>query len=304
LARGRPLRQLLAWIDAGLPRGEGPEPQPRAKRTGEWTIGKPDVVVSMPQEYEVPAEGVIDYQRFVVDPGFKEDVWVERAEARPGSRTVHHILVYALERGRPIFDLAGNTPVICGTAPGDMPLVLPSSYAKKIAAGARLMFEVHYTPNGKPERDRSSIALILARGKPEHEVRTNILGKESFRIPPGTADHREEQSFVFPHAIRVLSLMPHMHLRGKSFEYRVEHPGGRSEILLSVPRYDFKWQSVYRFAEPPRIPKGARLVCTAAWDNSAANPANPDPTKSVGFGLQTWDEMMNGWMDYIVAEDR
>lgn len=295
------IRQVTEWVDAGTPEGARADLPPAAQYQKGWTIGKPDVVIEMPKEYEVPAEGVIDYQRFVVDPGFKQDVWVERAEARPGSRAVHHILVFALLPGRTMYDFAGNTPVICGTAPGDMPLILPEGYAKKIPAGARLLFEVHYTPIGKPERDRSSIALIYAKKPPRSEVLTNILAKADIRIPPGAADHREQQSFSFPSDIRVLSLMPHMHVRGKSFEYRVVHPDGKYEVLLSVPRYDFKWQSAYRFADPPLIAKGDRLECRAAWDNSASNPVNPDASRTVSFGLQTWDEMMNGWIDYVVV---
>jgi hypothetical protein len=290
---------LLTWLDRGCPLGDPEDLPPPTTYPKEWSIGQPDVVVRMAQEFVVPAEGVLDYQRFVVDPGFKEDVWVERAQAKPGCRAVHHILVYVQQPGRPLYDILGNTPVICGTAPGDMPLILPPGMAKKIPAGSKLLFEVHYTPNGKVERDRSALALIFAKKPPEREVKMNILAKPSIRIPAGDRNHREEQAFTFPGSIRILSLMPHMHLRGKSWEYRILYADGRSETILSVPNYDFNWQSVYRFADPPRLPKGAKLLCIARWDNSRDNPANPDPTKEVTYGLQTSDEMMNGWMDYV-----
>ncbi len=293
---------LVAWADAGAPEGDPRDVPAPAAFPKSWSIGQPDRVIEMPKAFEVPAEGVLPYQDFVVDPGFKEDVWVERAEAKPGCRAVHHILVYALAPGRPKYDLAGNTTVVCGTAPGDMPLILQPGQAKRIPAGAKLLFEVHYTPNGKVERDRSSIGLVFAKAAPKQEVRTNILVKMDIRVPAGASSHREEQTFSFPKPVRILSLMPHMHVRGKAWEYRLIHPDGRAETLLSVPRYDFNWQSVYRFAVPPRIERGAKLQCIAWWDNSPGNPVNPDPKKEITWGLQTWDEMMNGWADYVEEE--
>lgn len=291
---------LLAWIDQGTLKGVENEIPPPRPKPGKWSIGEPDLVLTMPEAFDVPAEGVLPYKRFIVETGLKDDAWIQRAQAIPGSSAVHHILVFVHEPGRPLYDPEGNTKVVCGQAPGDLPTVLPEGAAKKIPAGARLVFEVHYTPNGKAAKDRSSVGLVFAKSPPRQEVLTNILGKMDLRIPPGEANHREETSFTFPTAIRVFSLMPHMHLRGKSFEYRVVHPGGREEVLLSVPRYDFAWQSVYRFAEPPLIPRGAKLHLIAHWDNSKNNPANPDPNSEVRFGLQTWEEMMNGWLDYVV----
>jgi hypothetical protein len=294
------IETLVNWVDAGAPKGDERDmPAPASFPKG-WTIGTPDRVVEMPQEYEVPAEGVLPYKEFTVDPGFKEDVWVERAEAKAGCKAVHHIIIYLVQGGRPKFDFLGNSTALTGTAPGDMPLILRPGQAKKIPAGARIMFEVHYTPNGKVERDRSAVALIFAKQPPKQEVMTHALPKVDIRIPPGDANHREESVFTFPENRRILSLMPHMHLRGKSWEYRILYPDGRAETILNVPRYDFNWQSIYRFADPPLLPKGARLQCIAHWDNSAANPANPDATKLITFGPQTWDEMMLGWMDYVV----
>jgi mono/diheme cytochrome c family protein len=291
---------LVSWVDHGAPQGSKRDLPPPASFPTGWTIGKPDAVIRMPEDFVVPAEGVIDYQRFTVPTPFKDDVWVERCEAKPGCRAVHHILVYVLQPGKPLYDLAGNNSVLCGTAPGDMPTIFSPGMAKKIPAGASLLFEVHYTPTGKVERDRSSVGVIFAKQPPKQEVKTNILVKQGIRIPPGESNHREEQTFSFPQDIRVISFMPHMHIRGSSWEYRLLSPDGRVETLLSVPKYDFNWQSVYRFADPPIIPRGAKLLCIATWDNSKNNPANPDPTKEVTWGPQTWDEMMNGWMDYVV----
>jgi mono/diheme cytochrome c family protein len=297
---------LTAWVDGGMPEGDRKDLPPPASFPKEWAIGKPDRVIRMPEEFLVPAEGTLPYQNFIVDPGFKEDVWVQRSEAKEGCRAVHHILVYIVRPDQPQLAVfgprAGDTTVLCGTAPGDMPSILPPGMAKRIPAGAKLRFEVHYTPTGKPERDRSSLALVFAKQPPKREVITNALPKFDLNIPPGEANHREEASFTFPKPVRALSLMPHMHVRGKSWEYRLEYPDGRSEILLSVPKFDFNWQSVYRFADPPLIPKGARIHCIAHWDNSPANPTNPDPTRRVTFGPQTWDEMMMGWLDYVEEE--
>lgn len=291
---------LVAWIDGGMKKGDDKDLPPPATFPTGWSIGKPDVVITMPNEFSVPAEGVLPYKKFTVDPGFTEDKWIERAEARPGSKTVHHILVYIITPGVPTYDGMGNTTVLCGTAPGDMPTIYKPGLATKIPAGSKLLFEIHYTPNGKPDSDRSCIGLLFAKQPPKHEVKKNILVKLNIRIPPNDPNHGEESWFMFPSDIRALSFMPHMHVRGKSWEYEVIHPDGRKETLLSVPRFDFNWQSIYRFAEPVLIPKGAKLHCVAHWDNSANNRNNPDPNKLVTYGEQTWDEMMNGWIDYVV----
>ncbi len=294
---------FISWLDGGAVKGDEKELPPPASFPKGWSIGDPDLVLSMPKEFDVPAEGVLDYQRFVVDPGFKQDRWVERSEAKPGCKAVHHILVYIVkDQNTPLYDPTGNTALLCGQAPGDMPTILEPGNAVKIPAGSKLIFEIHYTPLGKPMKDRSSIGLIFAKQPAKREVKTNILIKPFFSIPPNDPSHVEEAVFTFPKPIRIVSLMPHMHFRGKSFEYRIVQPDGKSETILTVPRYDFNWQSIYRFADPPVLLKGAKLQCIATWDNSKNNPANPDPNKRVTFGLQTWDEMMNGWMGYTVED--
>jgi hypothetical protein len=255
----------------------------------------------MAEEFKVPANGVLEYQRFVVDPGFKEDVWVQSAECRPGNRAVvHHILVYTLAPGRAQpYDKDGTAHTLAGWAPGDMPVLYPPGTAKRVAAGSKLLFEVHYTPNGTEQTDRSSVGVVFAKKPPEHAAETNILANMLLRIPAGAADHKGEITFVFTHDALVLAFMPHMHLRGVSAKYVANYPDGKTETLLSVPNYDFNWQSTYRFAEPLKIPKGTKLTWTGHWDNSADNPRNPDPNKTVFWGLQTWDEMQNGWMEVV-----
>jgi hypothetical protein len=180
-----------------------------------------------------------------------------------------------------------------------MPVLYPADTAKRIPAGAKLVFEVHYTPDGTEQTDRSSVGLIYAKKPPKYEASTNILANMKLGIPARAADHRGQITYTFPRDGLVLSFMPHMHLRGTAARYDVVYPDGKKETLLSVPDYDFGWQSVYRFKEPLRIPKGTKLTWSGRWDNSADNPRNPDPSKAVKWGLQTWDEMQNGWMEVV-----
>lgn len=294
---------LLAWIDQGTPKGEGDGPPP-VKFVEGWKIGTPDKVFTMEQEFPVPATGVLDYKHFVVDPGFKEDVWVQAAECRPGNRAVvHHIIVHVMAPGqrnpyeRTLLD--GSVGTLAGWAPGDMPAVFRPGTARRVAAGSKLLFEVHYTPDGTERTDRSSVGVIFAKERPKQEVATNILANPNIRIPAGAANHKGQITYTFPDDALVIGFMPHMHLRGTSAKYVATYPDGRTETLLSVPAYDFNWQSVYRFKAPLEVPKGTKLTWSGTWDNSADNPRNPDPKKTVGWGLQTWDEMQNGWMDVV-----
>jgi hypothetical protein len=291
---------LLAWIEQGAPRGDDRDLPPAVNFTEGWKIGKPDLVIPMAREFNVPATGVLDYKRFSVDPGFTEDMWVQAAECRPGNRAVvHHILVYIQERGKPVYDLEGRASTLTGWAPGDMPTRYSPGTAKRIPAGAKLVFEVHYTPNGIEQTDRSSVGIVFAKEPPAQIAESNILSNLAFRLPPGASNHRGDMTFTFKHDALVLSFMPHMHLRGSRARYVATYPDGKTETLLSVPDYDFNWQSVYRFAEPLRMPRGTKLTWTGWWDNSADNPRNPDATREVRWGLQTWDEMQNGWMELV-----
>jgi hypothetical protein len=265
-----------------------------------WKIGKPDQVIQMAEEFKVPATGVLDYKRFTVDPGFKEDKWIQAAECRPGNRAVvHHILVYIQVPGKPLYSLDGTASTLVGWAPGDMPVVFSPGTAKRIPAGSKLIFEVHYTPNGTAQTDRSTVGVIFAKKPPEHVVEVNILANLGLRIPPGAGNHQGKLTYTFRQNGTILGFMPHMHLRGISAKYIATYPDGKTETLLSVPDYDFNWQSAYRFAEPLRVPKGTKLTWIGHWDNSADNPRNPDPEKTVIWGLQTWDEMQNGWMEVV-----
>jgi peroxiredoxin len=293
---------LLAWIDQGCPRGDVKDlPPPRSFVTG-WSIGRPDLVLTMPKEYDVPAEMPrqgIPYRYFSVPTHFTEDRWVTRAEARPGAgEVVHHIVVFIEPPGETFNPNDPRVRVLGGTAPGDMPLILPPGMARRIPAGSRLIFQMHYTPNGRAQKDRSSIGLIFAKQPPQFEVRTVPIFNAAFLISPGEANLEVESEFKFRRSGRVIGFMPHMHLRGKDFRYEAIYPDGNTVTLLSVPRYDFNWQSVYRLAEPLLVPAGTRIHCVAHFDNSAKNRNNPDPGRFVAWGDQTWEEMMIGWMDF------
>ncbi len=303
---------LLAWLDGGTPRGDDKDlPPPRRFPEG-WSIGKPDLIFQMPRAYEVPArapKGGIPYQYFTVDPGFKEDRWIQRAEARPGAAAVvHHVVIFIQPKGE-FFNPDAPGAVLCGTAPGDMPMDLPDGLAKKVAAGARLIFQMHYTPNGEAQRDQSCVGMVFAKKPPRHRVLTKPVYSVPFisrldRIPAGSDNYKIESEHVFEQDAHLLHFMPHMHLRGKDFLYEAIYPGGKKEILLSVPRYDFNWQSVYRLADPLAMPKGSKLHCVAHFDNSAKNPNNPDPKKVIYWGDQTWEEMMIGWIDFYLDGEK
>ena len=293
---------LLTWLDEGTPKGDEKDMPPPREFVKGWVIGKPDVIFQMPTEYQVPADmpkDGIPYQRFRVKTNFTEDRWVQRAEARPGTPSVvHHIIIWVIPPGEEYTPGDPRTQLLCGEAPGDMPQILPDGMGKKIPAGSELIFEMHYTPNGIAQKDRSSVGMIFAKETPKYWVRTHGVASDDFRIPAGDANHEVEQWYRFSQDGYLLNFMPHMHLRGKDFKYTVFFPDGRSEVLLWVPRYDFNWQSAYRLEKPIFMPKGTKIHCVAHFDNSANNPNNPDPTKTVTWGDQTWEEMMIGWMDF------
>jgi mono/diheme cytochrome c family protein len=287
---------IAAWVDQGAKEGDPKDLPPAPQLVEGWNIGKPDVIFYMPQEFTVPAEGVVEYKYFTVPTNFTEDKWVQAAEIRPGNRqVVHHIIVF-VQKGF-------ERKLLTGYAPGEQPSIIPRGVAKKIPAGANLVFQMHYTPNGQQTKDRSYIGLIFSKEPPKRELLTRPIMNSRFVIPPGHPNYRVESSWTFPEDGHIYALMPHMHLRGKSFQYRLTYPDGTSKVILSVPKYDFNWQSYYLFKEPVLAPKGSRVDCIAYFDNSPNNKYNPDPTKEVRWGDQTWEEMMIGWMSYTLERE-
>jgi peroxiredoxin len=294
--------QLLAWIEEGMPRGDDADLPPPRKWPEGWVIGKPDVVIEMPIEFEVPAEtprGGVPYKHYVAPTNFEEDKWVVRAEAKAGAtEVVHHVLVFIVPPGKTFIPGGPDTPVLVGMAPGEQPFIQEEGVAKLIPKGSKLIFQVHYTPNGKTHKDRSYIGLVFAKTRPAKKIVTQPVFNFLFKIPPGAESHEVEASHVFRQDAYVFGFMPHMHLRGKDFTFRAVYPDKREETLLYVPKYNFNWQGVYRPVEPLAMPKGTRLHCIAHFDNSKKNPLNPDPSLAVTWGDQTWQEMMIGWVDF------
>src|SRR5262245_20939997 len=292
---------LSAWVEAGTPKGDDKDlPKPVNWPKG-WAQGEPDVVFTMPQEFEVPATGVLPYKNWILETGFTEDKWVKTAECRPGAPgVVHHVVAYILKDGqRNPMGADGSLAVLVGWAPGDLGLVCPPDTALRIPKGARLRLEMHYTPNGTVTKDRSSVGITFAKAPPKYELFMNEFANMGIALPPHDPHYKAEATFRLPADARLISFVPHMHWRGKDYRYEVIYPEGKRETLLSVPRWDFNWQSVYRLEEPLKLPKGSRLHAVAHWDNSRNHPLNPAPEKSVQFGLQTWDEMMVGWVSYV-----
>lgn len=291
---------ITGWADNGAPEGDAKDlPAPPAFVTG-WNIGKPDMVVDMGTDFDVPANGEVPYKYYTVDPGFKEDMWIEAAECRPDKRgVVHHIIVFVVDPKEPQLAGTGGN-LLVGWAPGDPPMNYSAGTAKLVRAGSKLRFQLHYTPNGSATRDRSYVGLRFAKEAPKFRALTGRALNFGFKIPAGAPNHEVTASFVAKEDIRLTSLMPHMHVRGKDFKYTVTYPDGRSEVLLAVPRYDFNWQLSYTLQDPLTLPKGTRIDCVAHYDNSPNNKWNPDPTKDVKWGDQTWEEMMIGWFNYTI----
>jgi peroxiredoxin len=298
---------IRKWVDDGAPKGDLANVPKLIDHNPQWRIGTPDLIVNATDKpFKVPAQGTVEYQYFVVDPGFKEDKWIQAAECRPGNRSVvHHILVALDRAGRTKARVHGdvNSEWIVATAPGAKPLQLPEGYAKFIPAGSKLVFQMHYTPNGTPQTDISSVGFIFADPETvKKQVFTQEAHNQRFAIPPGADNHKVESGYQFKHTSEILHLFPHMHLRGKAFRYIAVYPDGKKEILLDVPNYDFNWQNAYVLAEPKVVPAGTRMHCIAHFDNSEENLANPDPTKTVRWGDQTWEEMMIGYFDIALAD--
>jgi hypothetical protein len=302
---------VVAWVDGGAAEGNAKDLPPMPKLATGWQIGEPDVIFQMPTEFTVPAEGAVPYQHFTVPTNFKEDRYVQALEARAGNLSVvHHIVMYARDpaeqsRGRGQnrkFNIADG--ILGALSPGQTPFIAKPGQAKLIKAGSQLVFQMHYTPNGKEAKDRSIVGLIFAKAPVDKIVNSKAAFDTRFVIPAGADNYEVKAVYEFEEDSHIISLMPHMHVRGKDIVYRAVYPDGRSEVLLSVPKYNFNWQVYYYPLKPLAAPKGTRLEAVAHYDNSTKNALNPDPTKDVRFGEQTWDEMMNGFFDFTIDNQK
>jgi hypothetical protein len=285
------------WVENGCPEGNPADLPPAVEVAKGWGITKPDQIFYMRDEpFTVPTEGVVDYQIYTVDPGFTEDHWIKQSEVKAGNpAVVHHVIVFIQQPGGDRF----GAPQMA-YAPGMTPRRFEKGMAIRAPAGAKLVFQVHYTPNGKKQQDRSYVGFVYADPKDvTHEVLGAACGDLAFKIPPHESNYNVVARKLFLKDTILVGMNPHMHLRGKSFRYELELPNGTREVLLDVPRYDFNWQLWYLLKEPKLVPKGSRMICTASYDNSDENPANPDPSREVTWGEQTWDEMMFGFYSTI-----
>jgi hypothetical protein len=291
---------ITAWVDAGAPEGDAAQTPKLPEFVAGWSIGKPDQVFEMAEEFAVPSEGVVPYKYFLVPSGFTEDKWIQAAEIRPGERgVVHHIIVFVQTPGQT--GAAGNVGnLLTGFAPGEQPMRLEPGEAKLVKAGSTFRLQLHYTPNGKAVQDRSRFGVVFAKQPPAKQAITANAINFAFKIPAGADNHEVKSSYTAKSDIEIVDFMPHMHVRGKDFKYTITRADGTQEVVLSVPKYDFNWQLGYALKEPLKLAKGDRIDCVAHYDNSPNNKYNPDPTKEVKWGDQTWEEMMIGWFTYTI----
>ncbi|HEX4749004.1 MAG TPA: thiol-disulfide isomerase [Bryobacteraceae bacterium] len=317
------IETISAWVTARAPEGSPGDAPPPVHWTTGWSIEKPDVVFQMPIAKQLPATGDVPYQYIIIPTHFKEDRWVRMSEIRPSNRmVVHHAVAYIRDsasqwlRGAPVGvpfsadDLTDanlrrdamwtTSDILLVYAPGSSPDAWPRGFAKLVPAGSDIVLQMHYTTHGKAMEDRTSVGLVFSEGPPQKRVLTLQLTNDHFLIPPGVPDYQAEVRGTLPNDALLLSFFPHMHLRGKTFEYNILEPGGRVRTLLKIPHYDFYWQLSYRLAEPIPLKAGTTLQAIATFDNSKNNPHNPDPDSAVTWGEQTWAEMMVGFFDVAV----
>jgi peroxiredoxin len=286
---------LSEWFTNGMPEGDVKEtPVPIVWPKG-WNIGTPDVVYTIAKPISVPANGVMPYQYEIVQTSFSDDKWIQASEIRvTHPEVVHHVVVYEKSK------LSGGDfdGFLAGKVPGDSWRVFPKGMAKKLSKNSELIFEIHYTPNGTAVNDQPQLGFVFASAPPAHEVSSMAIGDKNFSIPAYDPNYPVSGEEVVKKNIKLISFLAHMHLRGKAFQYQATYPDGKKELLLDIPKYDFNWQLLYDAKKPIEIPMGTKLTATGWFDNSEKNPANPDPSKTVKFGLQTFEEMMIGYIDY------
>jgi len=306
---------IARWVDSGAPEGDAKDAPIPVRFTDGWNISTPDMVLEMPAEFPVPATGTIDYQYILVPGKFTEDKWVRMAEVRPGNRAVvHHVIAFVRPPGSKWMKDAqpgvpfvpqgkgegGQGEFLVGFAPGVVPQIMEPGQARLIQAGSDIILQMHYTADGKAATDRTRIGLVFAAEPPRERIYTLAASTNKFAIPAGDPNYRVDSRFELGRDARIVAFLPHMHLRGKDFEYRVRYPDGRVETLLKVPQYSLSWQLSYFPKGDLVLPAGAVMECTAHYDNSANNPNNPDPAKVVRQGDQSWEEMMIGFFDVAI----
>ncbi len=317
---------IARWAAGGAPEGDPNDLPARPQFSEGWQIGKPDAVFEMVDDYTVPASGTIEYEHSYIPTMFTETKWLQAIEVRPGNRElVHHVLVYyqapdtrrpepALkfvpehletpvprrQGTRPRRKAIGPNQLIATYAPGTNPQVFRTGTALRLEPGGLLELQLHYTAIGKAATDRSRVGMIFAKEPPRQELRAGHFFNATLSIPAGAPNQQVDTEVGFQQDVLVWGLFPHTHVRGKRWEYKVAMPDGSTKALLSVPGYDFNWQTYYMFKDPVSLPKGARILSSAWYDNSDKNPSNPDPKVDVKWGDQTWEEMQYTGILYTV----
>jgi hypothetical protein len=296
------IRTVLDWVDTGAPKGDDKDLPKAPTFVDGWTIGQPDVVFEMEQPFSVPASGEIPYQYMRVPTGLTEDKWIQAIEIRPGSRPhVHHVIAFTQPAGEPVSQRGALGPGnIGGVTPNKPGVVFPPGIARLLRANSNIVLQMHYTTNGQEAVDRTTVGVIFAKEPPVKQQRGGFALNLRFAIPPGAPAHEVRATQTLKEDTLLTSMTPHMHVRGKDMTYIAHLPDGTSETLLAVPKYDFNWQITYQLAEPKRLPAGTRIEVIAHFDNSPGNKFNPDPTKEVRWGDQTWEEMMIGFWGTVV----
>ncbi|MBI4558821.1 MAG: redoxin domain-containing protein [Candidatus Hydrogenedentes bacterium] len=300
---------VTSWLEVGARRDAGADPlESYSGPSLTWTLGEPDQVVALPAVQEISAAGVFPYRYVRMPLNLSEDKWVRAVEVRPTNRKVlHHCLIFVrypsrLRHLQPDYD-RGLDGYFAGYVPGAMPTPFPENTGKFLPKDGLLVFQLHYNATGKDETDRTELGLYFHEQRPPQELSTRAAAMTELRIPPGASDYETMAVHRLDHDALLWDMSPHMHYRGSRFQYEARYPDGRTEILLSVPGYNFNWQTAYRLKEPKRLPAGTEIVCRGAFDNSARNPANPDPTAWVEFGEQTFEEMFIGYLNYSIPVD-
>jgi hypothetical protein len=292
---------LLRWIEQDAPRGDGPDALTDVRPAeSKWALGQPDYVIALPKKQNVPATGVLEYRYIDADFEMPEDAWIRAAVARPDNRKVVHHIIVRIRYPSGHKTKPSEEVFFTSWAPGNMSPVCPEGTGKFVPKGATFNFEMHYSTIGKPEIDQSEVGLYIMKEKPKMILETRATETRDLDIAPGEPNARSFCLYNFKRDSLIYDLVPHMHLRGSWFKYEALYPNGKRELLLSVPHYDFNWQTEYRLAEPKKVPAGTWLLCTGGHNNSAHNRLNPDPGKRVRWGLQSWEEMFMGFMN--VAE--
>ena len=291
---------LLKWLNSDRPKGNPGDAPPKPVFEEGWSIGKPDRVFELPREVAIKAEGIMDYVHLETPTGFEQDTWVRGWEVRPTSRdVVHHVLIFAIHPSVRKVPGGERGEFLAAFVPGNGSAIYPDGLAKRVPKGARLHFQLHYTPNGRATKDRTRVGLLLTEN-PRHEIITTGISNTDIRIPAGKEEHKERAAYSVQREIRLLGFIPHMHFRGSAFRYEWFAPDSKITTLLEIPRYDFNWQLAYNLREPFAVPAGSLLRVTATFDNSDSNPLNPDPTRDVRWGDQSDDEMLIGYAEYYM----